>query len=70
MRHAAQIAEQRARAAVELVVEAFDGGLVEDAFARDSHSGQRSTMRQWRGPSSDQSSGYTSSPAQWKQMCS
>ena len=24
---------------------------------RDSHSGQRSTMRQWRGPSSDQSSG-------------
>ena len=24
---------------------------------RDSHSGQRSTIRQWRGPSSDQSSG-------------
>ena len=25
---------------------------------RASHSGQRSTIRQWRGPSSDQSSGY------------
>ena len=33
MRHAPQVAEQRARAAVELVVEAFDGGLVEDALA-------------------------------------
>ena len=33
VRHAPQIAEQGARAAVELVVEAFDSGLVEDAFA-------------------------------------
>ena len=30
----------------------------------DSHSGQRSTILQCRGPSSDQSSGKTSSPAQ------
>ena len=33
VRHPAQVAEQRARAAVELVVEPFDGGLVEDALA-------------------------------------
>ena len=30
--HAAQVAEQSTRSAVELVVETFDGGLVEDAL--------------------------------------
>ena len=44
VRHAPQVAEQRARAAVELVVEAFDDDWSKTPSRRDSHSGQRSTI--------------------------
>ena len=57
VRHAAQIPQQRAEPRSSSSSRCSTAGWSKTPSRRDSHSGQRRTIRQWRGPSSDQSSG-------------